>query len=204
MKSFALVLVVLFTLVGCKNTNQDSILITNDQNQSTTQEDTTSSQDDNASQEEQTTSSTQTTTSSSDETTPSSSASTTSKDGEQKCSDTPTTQIEGSSSSINDSEDFSYSVVKTSQKLLDLSNSMVNGNSLINQDYVDAMLQLSKDIGDMANRIGQMADKILIMSDKIGFMADRIVVTQQIQNNNVELTQANILEAQKNLETLKK
>lgn len=59
-------------------------------------------------------------------------------------------------------------------------------------------LRLSGDIGLMADRIGEMADKILVMSDNIGLMADRILITQQIQNDNIRLTQQNILTAQTN------
>ena len=47
----------------------------------------------------------------------------------------------------------------------------------------------------MADRILEMADRILVMSDNIGLMADRILITQQIQNDNVVLTQQNILTA---------
>jgi hypothetical protein len=62
-----------------------------------------------------------------------------------------------------------------------------------------AMLSLSADIGVMADRIGEMADRILVMSDNIGLMADRILITQQIQNDNVALTLASILTTQQNL-----
>jgi hypothetical protein len=61
------------------------------------------------------------------------------------------------------------------------------------------VLRLSDDIGVMADRIGEMADKILVMADNIGLMADRILITQQIQNSNVTLTQQNILTAQSNV-----
>ena len=64
---------------------------------------------------------------------------------------------------------------------------------------ISAMLRLSDDIGAMADRIGEMADRILVMSDNIGLMADRILITQQIQNDNVTLTQQNILTAQTNV-----
>jgi hypothetical protein len=60
------------------------------------------------------------------------------------------------------------------------------------------MLQLSDDIGTMADRIGEMADKILTMSDNIGLMADRIIATQQLQNQNVALTTQSILQTQSN------
>ena len=42
------------------------------------------------------------------------------------------------------------------------------------------ILELSDDIGAMANRISEMADRILLMSDDIGEMADRIVHTETL------------------------
>ena len=70
------------------------------------------------------------------------------------------------------------------------------------KDGIAAMLQLSTDIGTMADRIGAMSDKILVMSDNIGLMADRILETQQLQNQNVALTTDSILQTQSNLLTL--
>ena len=64
---------------------------------------------------------------------------------------------------------------------------------------LDAILQLSTDIGTMADRILEMADRILVMADNIGAMADRILITQQIQSANVALTQASILTTQQNM-----
>ncbi len=64
---------------------------------------------------------------------------------------------------------------------------------------ISAMLRLSDDIGAMADRIGEMSDRILVMSDNIGLMADNILITQQIQNDNVTLTQQNMLTAQTNV-----
>lgn len=61
-----------------------------------------------------------------------------------------------------------------------------------------AMLQLSDDIGTMADRIGEMADKILTLSDDIGTMADRILATQELQNQNVALTTQSVLATQAN------
>ncbi len=63
---------------------------------------------------------------------------------------------------------------------------------------LEAMLRLSSDIGKMADRILEMSGKILIMADNIGLMADRIIVTQQIQSDNLALTQASILATQTN------
>ena len=64
---------------------------------------------------------------------------------------------------------------------------------------LSAMLQLSSDIGAMADRILEMSDRILVMADNIGAMADRILITQQIQNSNIALTQASILTTQQNM-----
>lgn len=64
---------------------------------------------------------------------------------------------------------------------------------------ISAMLQLSSDIGAMADRILEMSDRILVMSDNIGTMANRILITQQIQNANIALTQASILTTQQNM-----
>lgn len=67
---------------------------------------------------------------------------------------------------------------------------------------LSSMLQLSSDIGAMADRIGEMADRILVMADNIGYMADRILMTQVIQNGNIELVVNAILVTQQNLITL--
>jgi len=65
-------------------------------------------------------------------------------------------------------------------------------------DGIAAVLRLSDDIGTMADRIGEMSDKILVMSDNIGTMADRILVTQQIQSQNLQVTEATLLQTQAN------
>ncbi|MBU0909041.1 MAG: hypothetical protein KKA54_02745 [Proteobacteria bacterium] len=75
-------------------------------------------------------------------------------------------------------------------------------NAITIKDGITATLQLSDDIGTMADRIGEMADKILVMSDNIGLMADRILATQEIQNQNILLTQQTILQTQTNMLTL--
>ena len=64
---------------------------------------------------------------------------------------------------------------------------------------LNAILQLSQDIGAMADRILEMADRILIMADNIGLMADRIITTQVLQNQNIALTQSSILLTQQNI-----
>ncbi len=58
---------------------------------------------------------------------------------------------------------------------------------------LSAMLRLSDDIGTMADRILEMADRILIMADNIGTMANRILITQNLQNSNIALTQSALL-----------
>jgi len=64
---------------------------------------------------------------------------------------------------------------------------------------LDAILQLSQDIGAMADRILEMADRILMMADNIGAMADRIITTQVIQSQNLAATQSSILITQQNM-----
>ena len=108
------------------------------------------------------------------------------------------TEIIASTSSLDNSTAMSASLLETSKNLLKLSESLLSAGNNANKDYVNAMLQLSQDIGTMADRIGKMADRILIMADNIDAMADKILETQQIQSNNVSLTQENILAAQVN------
>lgn len=72
-------------------------------------------------------------------------------------------------------------------------------DALALKDGLTAMLQLADDIGAMADRIGEMADKILVMADNIGLMADRIIETQEIQSQNLALTQNTMLQSQTNL-----
>ncbi len=64
---------------------------------------------------------------------------------------------------------------------------------------LSAILQLSKDIGAMADRILEMSDRILIMADNIGNMADAIITTQVIQSENLAVTQNSILITQQNM-----
>ncbi len=111
-------------------------------------------------------------------------------------------EIIASTSSLDNATAMSASLLDTSKNLLKLSESLLNAGDNANNDYVNAMLQLSQDIGTMADRIGEMADRILIMADNIDAMADKILETQQIQSNNVSLTQENILAAQVNFNTI--
>jgi len=67
------------------------------------------------------------------------------------------------------------------------------------QAGLNAILQLSNDIGAMADRILEMSDRILIMADNIGLMADKIISTQLIQSQNLALTQNSILVTQQNM-----
>jgi len=73
-----------------------------------------------------------------------------------------------------------------------------NTNASTLSDGISAMLKLSSDIGEMADRIGEMADNILIMSDNIGLMADRILEMQVIQSEKMILTQNSVLQTQTN------
>lgn len=82
---------------------------------------------------------------------------------------------------------------------LDVQTLSATAQALTLKDGIVAMLQLSGDIGTMANRIGAMADKILVMSDNIGLMADRILLTQELQNQNVALTTRSLLQTQTNM-----
>jgi len=69
-------------------------------------------------------------------------------------------------------------------------------NVTVLDDAVNSMLRLAADIGVMGNRIVEMGDKINVMADNIGLMALNIVATQTIQQQNLELTVANISAAQ--------
>ena len=118
------------------------------------------------------------------------------------CSPVPITQVIGATNVLNDSTDLSDGLVTTSKNMLALSNSLVDAGSTANEEYVRAMLQLSQDILEMADKIGEMADRILLMADEIGDMSERILETQRIQGENVALTQKNILAAQKNFNAI--
>jgi len=63
-------------------------------------------------------------------------------------------------------------------------------------DSLKSMLQLSADIGVMANRILEMGDTILAMADNIGSQADQIIATQAAMNINIAATQTSILGVQ--------
>ncbi len=103
-------------------------------------------------------------------------------------------------------EDLSMTNVQISDQALrlgaDLQLLAPSVDALSIKDGLTAMLQLSDDIGAMADRIGEMADKILIMADNIGVMADRIMLTQEIQSQNLALTQQSVLQTQTNMLTL--
>jgi len=119
------------------------------------------------------------------------------------CSDSvPLTEVIGAANTLNDSNDLSTGLVTTSANMLALSISLVDAGSTANTEYVEAMLQLSQDILDMADKIGEMADRILVMADDIGDMSDRILETQRIQSANLVLTQTNILKAQANFNSI--
>jgi len=94
------------------------------------------------------------------------------------------------------SQNMSVESVRLSMEL----NTITNTAELFEYSAgLNAMLQLSQDIGAMADRILEMADRILVMADNIGLMADRIITTQMIQNQNIALTQSSILLTQQNM-----
>lgn len=64
------------------------------------------------------------------------------------------------------------------------------------EDSLNSMLQLSADIGIMADRIGEMGDTILAMADNIGMVADTFITTQQFQSANLFQTRNSVLAAQ--------
>lgn len=116
---------------------------------------------------------------------------------------TPVSLDADSLTALSDLSTMSVAVASQAQFLsLDISAISTTAYMVDIADGLNAMLQLSSDIGTMADRILEMADNILIMADNIGLMADRIIVTQEIQNQNIALTQASILTTQENILTL--
>lgn len=104
---------------------------------------------------------------------------------------------------LSDLSTLSVTLANEAQFLsLDIGAISTTANMVDIADGLNAMLQLSSDIGTMADRILEMADNILIMADNIGLMADRIIETQVIQSQNIALTQASILTTQENILTL--
>ena len=104
---------------------------------------------------------------------------------------------------LDDLSATSLAIANESLRLsVDLNTLSTAADALTIKDGFVAMLQLSDDIGTMADRIGEMADNILVMSDNIGLMADRILLTQELQNQNVALTMNSILQTQTNALTL--
>jgi len=69
-------------------------------------------------------------------------------------------------------------------------------STLTLKESLGSMLQLSADIGTMADRIGEMGDTILAMADNIGMVADTFITTQQFQSANLFATQNSVLAAQ--------
>ena len=63
---------------------------------------------------------------------------------------------------------------------------------------MSTMLGLANDIGSMADHILKMSDKILLKSGLTNEMAKPMLLSQEIQNDNLKLTQALILVAQRN------
>ncbi len=100
---------------------------------------------------------------------------------------------------LNDLSGISTALANQALSLsLDVNGISTTSNMFDIADGLNAMLQLSSDIGTMADRILEMSDKILVMSDNISLMADRIIETQLIQNQNIALTQQSILTTQEN------
>lgn len=105
--------------------------------------------------------------------------------------------------SIDSLSNLSVSVANRAKTLSQSLTSLETTTDLFEYEAsLAAMLRLSNDIGSMANRIGDMADRILVMGNNIGLMADRILITQQLQNSNVVLTQNSILTTQQNMVAL--
>ncbi len=104
---------------------------------------------------------------------------------------------------LNAMSELSYLVQNMSVESVRLSmelNTITNTAELFEYSAgLSAMLQLSQDIGAMADRILEMSNRILIMADNIGLMADRIIATQMIQSQNLALTQSSILLTQQNM-----
>lgn len=69
-------------------------------------------------------------------------------------------------------------------------------------DSGKSILTLSNDIGIMAGRILEQADLILQMADNIGLQADQILLTQQLQSQNLATTQSAALQAQQTVISL--
>lgn len=105
--------------------------------------------------------------------------------------------------SMDELSDISLSLANEALRLsLDMEQLSSSLDGITIKNGLTAMLQLSDDIGTMADRIGEMSDKILIMSDNIGLMADRIIESQTLQSQNFQQTQQFILQSQTNALTL--
>ena len=103
-------------------------------------------------------------------------------------------------SSLDDLSTLSRSLASEAVRLSWEMRDIQNIKDLIEyRSGLSAMLRLSDDIGAMADRILELADRILAMADNIGAMADRILITQQLQNSNIALTQAALLTTQNNM-----
>lgn len=111
-------------------------------------------------------------------------------------------RIQVDSSTLSELDALSGNTLGLSNEALGLSalyTLLTTADAFAIKDGITAMLQLSDDIGEMANRIGEMADKILVMSDNIGLMADRILATQQLQTQNLQVTTDTLLATQTNV-----
>jgi hypothetical protein len=112
------------------------------------------------------------------------------------------TGIQVDATTLNELDALSGNNIGLSNEALGLSNELTTFSTTADafaiKDGLTAMLQLSDDIGTMADRIGDMADKILVMSDNIGLMADRILLTQQLQSQNLQVSTNTLLTTQTN------
>ncbi len=105
--------------------------------------------------------------------------------------------------SLDDLSNLSVSVAGRIKKLSSDLTTLETSTDLFEYEAsLAAMLRLSDDIGTMADRVGEMADRILVMGTNIGLMADRILITQQLQNSNLVLTQNSMLTTQQNMVAL--
>lgn len=126
----------------------------------------------------------------------------------QKCTTITNQELMGSNNTLSNSLKLSQNLLLNAQDMLKLSQSLkdanparyINPTIYAQTEYIVAMLQLSQDILNMANKIGVMSDRILVMGSDIGVMSERIIKTQKLQNKNIALTQKNILEAQQNFQ----
>jgi len=105
--------------------------------------------------------------------------------------------------SLDDLSNLGRSMSEESVRLIMELNSIDDVADLVEyRSGLSAMLQLSDDIGTMADRILEMANRILLMADNIGSMADKIVYTVNLQSTNMAFIQSAMLTTQENAAVL--